>query len=164
MKFKKYILLFLFIPFCITDCKKYPDDDKRYFFRTAKRRILYGARVGYWELESFFVNGADSTGMYCHSTTFGLSCVGYQFGDKMSGYSSAYFISSYGPGTDDGKWSFTNSKKNIVIENRYGGGAKPLFIALGSQEWEIQKLEGKEFWLKTNYNNKEYYLKLKNPN
>ena len=167
MKISKYIwlriplkagLLFLFVAFCFSDCKKYSEDDVRYFSCSPKCRIVGGREKG-WRVESFLVNGEDSTGLYYIYSPPISGYVGYTFGRKQTGRSSAYYI---GAANDcDCKWSFSNNKKNIVIEN--GGGRKPLFISPygTSQEWEIKKLTNIAFWLKTNYNGKDYFLKLK---
>ena len=40
MRISKYILLFLFIAFCFTDCKKYSGDNRFVHFRTAKSRLI----------------------------------------------------------------------------------------------------------------------------
>ena len=152
MKSFKLIFCFLFLAVCFSECKKYPEDDKRYFFRSPKHRLEPSNGIGYWEVESFFVDGVDSTSVYCHP-----ACIIYHFGMRES-------WSTQGIGIDyylEGKWHFSNWKKNIVIENL--GGKKPLLVSPydTSQEWEIQKLTKREFWIRTNYNNTEYYLKLK---
>ena len=156
MKSSKSIFAFLLFTICFYMCKKYPEDDSRYGGCSPKCRLVGKNGSRFWEVQSFLVNGEDSTGLYCYPTLPYLTgCRGYQFGRKESG--GAYSIGS--ASAQSGKWGFTNHKKNIRIET--GTGGKPLFLAPDFLEWKIEKLEGGEFWIKTNYNNKEYYLKLK---
>jgi len=148
MKTNIYILLFFLVVFCITDCKKYPEGP-RISLRTKKIRIQ-----GVWYTELFLVNGEDSTANYIIPY---VNCGCYNIGPK--GY-SIYKIGSQGR---DGSWDFSNNKNNIVFYNNNGQGLPPLFVG-DKVEWVIQRLTDKQFWLKRNDNNKEYYLKLKNPN
>ena len=138
---------------CLSDCKKYSEDDKCYFFCSPKCRLIetHTSHGKGWGLESVFVNGADSTTIYPIPSD-------YSFGDN-------YNKDDYAISGKEGHWSFSNNNKIIIILNE-NGGAPPLFLSpIGiSVEWEIQKLTKNKFWLKTNYNNKAYYLKLMNLN
>jgi hypothetical protein len=153
MRITKYILLFVLIIFCFSDCKKYSDDERRYWFYTPKCRILYNG--GGWQLESVFVDGVDSGGVYCKTPPPAPACPAWNFGNKEN-------KDNYVIGHNEGHWSFSNKKNNIIIKNEGGNGLPPLFISPQgtSQEWQIEKLTKKEFWIKTNYNGKEYYLKM----
>ena len=55
MKYRKYILLFLLVAFCFTDCKKYPEGPT-FSLRTKMARI-----TGVWDVEYYEASGIDST-------------------------------------------------------------------------------------------------------
>ncbi|MBI3501443.1 MAG: hypothetical protein HY063_06575 [Bacteroidetes bacterium] len=139
MKYKKHILFFLLITFCITDCKKYPEGPC-ISLRGATRRIR-----GDWNVETVLIDNADSTGI-------GHNRGGYTIGYKGEDYSKI------GRNGRDGRLSF-DGRTHIIVTRVYG--YPPLFLYPDDTEWAIQRLTNKEFWLKTTYNNKEYYLKLK---
>jgi hypothetical protein len=143
MQYKKYIFLFFILVFCFSDCKKYTEGPAFSLQpKTSRIRAI-------WLLESFLVNGDDSTTTYCS-----LGCSGYTIGPK------GHSVYKIGPEGESGRWEFSNNKNNIIVYNNMGFGKPPLFIG-DVVEWEIQRLTEKQFWLKRNYNSKTYYLKLK---
>lgn len=147
MKYTKYILFFLFVAFFITECKKYPDGPC-FSLRGKEARLL-----GSWDVETFLINDIDSISQ--------LTRTNYPFANPEG--------TNYFGGHNDGKYKFENHGKNIRLTLITSSQEKTPFpitspstgYPVSDLSWEIQRLTYKEFWLKINYNNKEYYLKMK---
>ena len=64
-----------------------------------------------------------------------------------------------------GYWMFLNHKKDLYIhqvpDSSYVHQLNMGAYTASDVVWEIRRLMDTEMWLKTTYNNKEYYLKLK---
>ena len=157
MQHKKYILLFLFIAFCFTECKKYPDGGWIMFNKPYKRLINVEWSVEYWE-----VNGIDSTSTFlsnpCHAGGINNT---FHFTAKKG-------TQSFGGGCGvSGDFNFSKPYKNIeiIIDPYLGGTPIPIlapFPASGTIEWNIRKLTDSEFWIKTNYSGNDYIIHFKN--
>lgn len=146
-----YFLLLVFVASILSTCKKYPDGPA-FSLRTKRARV-----IGTWSVESFSVNGEDSTSQ--------LTCNAYTFKDK--GHRE---MSWCGHSTTGDAWMLLNHKENISIHLILDSTEKTPFpisyndtfspYDFGSSlSWEIQRLTNKQMWLKINFNSKEYYIK-----
>lgn len=135
MKAKKYILLFLFIAFCFTDCKKYPEGPA--FSLWSKTWRLSGS----WEVEAFLIDGIDSTSQ--------LTCVSCGIHKDEHYYMSGPCISS---GNSSSTWHFENHSNNLLLSVDFPNSSdKTPFPKTGPLSsyisWEIQRLTRKQLWL-----------------
>ena len=148
---RKYILLFLFTAFCFTDCKKYPEGPA-FSLRTKKQRVTGG-----WEIETFLINGADSTTTLPRSPFNSIYPCYYTFGP--SGSNRDYTI---GGACENGIWSFSEDKTKINIDiTAFSIQQHSAFLTDGPISWDIQRLTNKQMWLKANNNGSEYWIKFK---
>lgn len=148
----------------LTTCKKY-EEGPCFSLYTKEHRI-----VGSWTVESFFINGLDSTDYLKQSPLIGK----YIFDKiKHNEDEGGYTYSSIGnQGSDtslfytaSGRWSFRANKKNVFIRIKFDLPSYRHFnigpFGSATCEWEIKRLKEKELWLYTFYNGREFYLKLK---
>ncbi len=144
----KILLLFISLAGVFSTCKKYPDGPLISFLSKQKRVR------GEWQVESFTVNGVDSTTQ--------LSCDYFMFGPSSGDERQYVALGCSTGGSINGVWNFTDNKKDLTI---YGNPSSNLgktpFVTFSSLDWEIQRLTDKQMWLKINYNGKEYYTKFK---
>ena len=157
MKISKYILLFLFVAFCFTDCKKYPDGGWIMFNKPYKRLTNIWWAVEYWE-----VNGVDST-----ATFLARPCISGGVNNAFSFNSKKGTSSLQGGCMDEGNFDFSKPYKNITIKKfSYSSSTSPTILApfsgAGSIEWSILKLTNSNFWIKTNYSGNDYIIHFKN--
>ncbi|MBI3500848.1 MAG: hypothetical protein HY063_03555 [Bacteroidetes bacterium] len=150
---EKYIVVFLLLAFCITDCKKYPEGGKHCGVAT---RIN-----GNWTIEQLLINGIDSTDYYWGMT----QCL---FADsKKIQFNGGSLFSKHGTFTGNctgGDWELKNQKNVIVFSDPRTSGIGhpygflyPLYTASSkSGEWLILKLTKSEMHLQANYNSIEY--------
>lgn len=145
-------IVFIFITgifITTTSCeKKYPDGPLLNF-HSKKSRV-----VGYWDVESFTVDGIDSTAylksqpnygwyiFYSESEFGGNDQYSFQCGTSISGY-----------------WKFANKKNDLFIHLYYYNGGAVGPYGANDVTWEIRRLETRELWLKTTYNGKIYFIK-----
>ncbi len=54
----KVLIWLLLSVIAFSGCKKYTDDDKRYFFKSPQKRL---STPGSWKLFGYYINGADSS-------------------------------------------------------------------------------------------------------
>ncbi len=164
---RKYLLVFLFIAFCITDCKKYPEGPT-ISLRTKMARI-----TGVWDVEYYEANGIDSTSYVLSSPCY---CRYYFSNSSNKSHPVAYgfsFRNSASPGScggDNGWWGWSDKKTSIGLYATLFGGFTPIGAYGNGAIWDIQRLTNKELWLKMNsdnpsynyaYSHKNYYMKLK---
>ena len=133
--------LFLFVVFCITDCKKYPEGPW-ISFRTKETRLL-----GSWKVQKYLIDGADLTAvkypnLSANTCYFGFSHTAQYAGDSCDSI--------------DGKWSFDNNRTHLAISTK-SLKTGSLFLA-EAIEWEIMRLTNKELHLKTTFSSKEYEI------
>ncbi len=160
---KSTIIITLFITVFFS-CKKY--EEGPYLSLYSKEHRV----VGTWTVESFFINGVDSTTYLTQSPLIGK----YIFEEiKHNEDEGGYTYSSIGnEGSDtslfytaSGRWSFSANKNNIFIRIKFDLPTYRHFNIgpFGSTtcEWEIKRLKEKEMWLYTIYSGREFYLKLK---
>jgi hypothetical protein len=152
MKYRKYILLFLFIAFCLTDCKKYPEGP-RISLTSKVKRVL-----GNYRVESFLIDGADSTSQ--------LTCLKYSF-YRSKEHQLLKSLECTGVGIGEADWKFENHHKELYISVELGKMSKTPFPGNACMQlcsvlsWEIQRLTEKEMWLKVESGGREYYVKFK---
>lgn len=161
MKTKKYILLFLLVVFCISDCKKYPDGP-RISLLTKMCRI-----TGVWDVEYYEVDGIDSTSYILNSPYYyrlyfqrgHKSCIG----DGFSPLDLIFVNKNISAGCAG--WGLSRSKEILGIDIAFStAGFHPLGGAWKDSSWEIQRLTNKELWLKqssTKYYPHINFMKLK---
>ena len=99
MKTKKYILLFLFVVFCFTTCKKYPDDVKSPHLQKPEKRI-----GGPWSIKKVF--------NYVNNTTIPLSPCS---GNDVVTFSSEDFDGEFIYMNYKGTWELIDKKDKLKI-------------------------------------------------
>jgi len=151
---KKLFFILLLIASLAGACKKY-DEGPWLSLRSAENR-LYGA----YTLTQYTVNGTDSLSLYNDS----LGLIFWFMYDDVNSIKLCIIDRSRKDGgwaTLNWKWRFKNKNKVIDIESAGGStnGTGPFGINK-LPEWEILRLTNKEIKMKTNYNYKEYLIKL----
>lgn len=149
---KKHLIFILLIIVTTSSCKKYEEDPFGIHFRSPYKRIY-----GTWEVKSFMINNEESINIYNDS----CGC-NFRFHHEGS-YQYLHLQDCILPGEIGGRPSLENDM-NILVLNfsifppGFGIGPidenEPIY-------WNILRLTNKEFWIKTNYNTKEYKMKLK---
>jgi hypothetical protein len=146
---------FLLVLFLFAGCTKYPDGGHAITFRGLNNKIL-----GKWKINSFTVDGADSLNFLKSDPGF---CSDYQlefsrddiFGNRMES-PCAHFGNNY--------WGVTDDKAQFKLVFHTDTSSAKLFpIQLNEYKtvlWTIDRLTRKDFWLKINFANKNYELKL----
>ena len=154
-KLKQIALLFIVIAFITSSsCKKYPDGPLL-SLHSKEHRI-----VGTWIVDYYSINGYDSTS-YLQGQPYYGKYIFYKRKPDGDDYAEFVLLDNNNIYVSDGHWFFTNNKKNIDIDQ------SPLtqfymnpYIARAIS-WEIRRLTVSDLWLKTTYNGKEYFMKLK---
>ena len=154
-KLKQITLLFIVIAFITSSsCKKYPDGPLL-SLHSKEHRI-----VGTWIVDYYSINGYDSTSYLQSQLYYGK----YIFYSKKSSTPNLFLFESNIYCTS-GHWKFTNNKKDLSIDQTNGCSPLPQFnttpYTASEVNWEIRRLTDADLWLKTNYNGKEYFMKLK---
>jgi len=137
-------------------CKKY-EEGPLLSFRSAKNR-LYGKYI----LTSYSIDGTDSLYSYYDS----LSLNFHFYYEDNYGYD---ICSMLGKRKDGGmstlvwRWDLINKNKVLKVnysDGNYPGWSSGPFRNHILPEWEILRLTNKEVKMITNYNSKEYLIKL----
>jgi len=163
MKTISCFISLLLLCLLLTGCKKY-EDGPWLSLRSKEHRIL-----GEWAVDYFSINGYDSTAYLKSQALYGT----YSFEKPDHGYPGGFVYNCAGNrGADtskyysqEGKWEFSNDKKNIIITSNYDYPPWRHFnigpyTALGVITWRIMRLEEKELWLKMTYTDgREYFIK-----
>jgi len=145
---------------CTTACKKYPDGPLL-SFETKMNRIA-GIETKQWNVDYYSINGYDSTAYLQAQPYYGQ----YSFYSKKSKNPNGFFFSSNNS-TDaaSGDWKFVNNKEDLNILLTFHS---PSFLQFNTNPyigrdvtWKIRRLTDSDLWLKTTYNGKEYFMKLK---
>jgi hypothetical protein len=151
---KKLILILIVIAAITEGCKKYEDGPWISFRSPIKR--LYGV----YTLTKYTVNGEDSLSLFNDSLS-----LTFDFYYNDIDYINSCLIGSF---RNDGKftviymhWKLINDDKILNVYETLGStvGTGP-FGDNKIADWKILKLRNKEIWMKTTYNNKEYYIEL----
>lgn len=152
-KLKQIALLFTGIALVtISSCKKYPEGPL-ISFHSKEHRV-----VGTWIVDYYSINGYDSTGYLQAQPYYGKYIFNKQKGDVSADFT---LISNNNIYFSGGSWRFTNKKKDLNIQQfpPYQFYTNPYIASVVT--WEIRRLTDADLWLKTNYNGKEYFMKLK---
>ena len=160
MKVLKQILFFsiCIVLYTFSGCKKYPDGP------LISLLSKEGRLTGEWDVESFSIDGYDSTSYLKSLPLYGI----YVFGKHEEGEGNFFsFRSKDYPNvttpiyTHVGYWKFTNKKESVFIHmENYTPQSAGAFRA-NDITWDIKRLKNKELWLETVYNGKEYFVKFK---
>ncbi len=133
MHYKKTILLFLFATFCITSCKKYPEDSKSPHLETIK-----------WRLAGGVINGAkswNSTGRYDRINNQDLGPLWQSKTTAIRLARNEHFDEFVNPfvgyGYQGARWKLIGKKEAIRITTENG------IIS----EYQIIKLDNDALWL-----------------
>ena len=142
----KYFFILFGILLVFTTCKKYPENTL--WFKDPSRLIW-----NHWTLESFIVNGTDSTGfpdmkMYTEK--------GIDFSDN-----DVIFAEQY-----QGSYELLKKKKKIKF-GAFSAGGMTFYntqknIFRGGLTWTIEKLRQGQFWISVNNDNIKYEIRFKN--
>jgi hypothetical protein len=153
---KTIILLFLFFGFFASSCQEYPEGPC-ISFRSAKNRFY-----GWHTITKYTVNGEDSLGLYYDSLALSF----YFYYEDVYNNDQCIITGD----RKDGKgcdfvwtWMLTNNNKILKIISAGGSISKGTgpFKNNVTSEWKILKLKRNDIIMKTDYNNKEYLIELK---
>ena len=133
MKILKYILFFLFVVFCITDCKKYPDN-KGIHLRTVNNRLSGGwlAKSKFWVFtqgnylnKSYVINGVgSSSGITLYKNGTSIGAISYY--PNLTSVISWYF---------NGTWQLVENDNKLIFTDK---GV--------NSEYTIMKLDYNDLW------------------
>lgn len=155
------IILFFIISIVLGACKKYPEDDA-ISFKKAEKRVK-----GSYKIDFIRIDGYDSTNYY--KNIWEQMCNNnFEFHFRLSGGFSGLeiFASERKPPYNPicfqyhGYWDL-RQHKNILITRLFGGDDVWGPLRARYVSWEIRKLYKNEFWIETNYNGKNWFVKLK---
>jgi hypothetical protein len=143
-------------------CKKY-EEGPCLSLRSAKNRIY-----GNYKLTTYTVNGADSLNLFNDSLCNNLKF----FHDNNSNTDGCTINGVRNDGAYNALvWTWHLDKNNSILIVTYSScltgigviswpsGTGP-FVDTAKPEWNILRLTNKEIKMKTNFNNKEYIIKL----
>ena len=138
----------------LTTCNKY-EDGPFISLRSAKKRV-----IGEYELEKYFVDGADSSSVIQSLINdYGYT---YHFGDYFDRNTS---IATYCNNNDSckrffGSWYFIDSAKKMRIYGNPGASGWTFpFQTYEKKEWQILRLKRKEMWIAADIDGKNYELR-----
>ena len=166
MKKSSILLLFIVLAMGLSTCKRYPDGPW-FSLRTKMARITgtdfrNTKPMKHWGIEKYLVNGVDSTA----ALKSRMSCEFPMSFERPKGGNVYCFFNCTGFGFY-GNWGFVEKKEKIRMgatgPSPYTACFPPMYMPVAGYDgtWDIQRLTMKEFWLKTNWNNVEYYVELK---
>jgi len=153
---KKIIFLLIVLAAITEGCKKYPDGPW-ISLRSAKNRLY-----GNYTLINYTVDGEDQLNQYYDSLCKNFNI----YYEGVSSYLDVCDIIGF---RKDGKysavvwtWQLINKNKTFKVTSSGGDiGTGPIGDNK-NPSWEILRLTNKEVKMKTNFNNKEYIIDLKN--
>jgi len=114
--------------------------------------------AGLWRIEEYTTNAIDSLSLF-DSTTYKryVDIIAYERGDDFD--ANFFNIANM-----EGIWELVKDPPKLIINNQrvyynsnfvFGPFKDGITV-----EWDIKELEDKSMWLETNYENKNYSLKL----
>lgn len=119
---KTISIISLLVLVAILGCKKYPEDSKRYLFKSPKKRL-----VKTWTVEKLTIDDIDSTERV-YKGYYQNPAYEYQFKDmlitfketanptsSLSDYNAVAFNPNYVAGTGTGGWVFTSGKSGLIF-------------------------------------------------
>lgn len=162
MKYALYICLSILI---LSSCKKYTEDDKIFWMKTAMRRISSHS----WKVEKFTIDGEDSTERvyYVQNSSYSFSQISMDFkkekyrkGEPNELYRQ-FVVLPTSVGGHSG-WDFTSGKNRLVYFTYYfNPEINPLRTNKKIQEWDILCLSTDRLKLKSVESNRSLILILK---
>lgn len=140
MKITIPITITLAMALAFASCKKYPQGPG-ISFRSKKERIS-----NKWSIYKVYEGGSDKTADYKN--------VFYNWISEIK--TDGNYVITYRPGNifdykETGKWKFTENNSKIFLDKDDSNE---------DGSWTILKLEEKEVWVKTIYDNKEIELRI----
>ncbi len=143
---KKVLLIFIVIGALVSGCEKYEQTLKK----------IYGT----YTLETYTVDGIDSLNTY--QTVLGSNF--YFYYNEDGAYNNLRIDGNRTDGQWGGdidcRWQLINNYETFRIYASYGIGGVGPFGKDRISDWEIISLKKDEFFLKTIYGGKEYYIEL----
>lgn len=153
---KKLLIALIISVAAFSSCKKY-EDGPAISFRSFHSRLYH-----LWTVEKYIIDGADSTQLFNDSC--GCS---YSFNHSLSDEIRLIaWGGKNGPNYHNTPTDFTNKNKTIYVYVDPNGNFNlcrntgPLCYYPISYSLTITRLTKKELWLKTDLNNKNYFIKL----
>ena len=156
---KKLILILIVLAAITEGCKKY-EDGPLFSLRSAQNRLY-----GLYDLTTYTVNGVDSFNSsidssysifdFFYNDVNGVNTCKIEGVKKIDNFNNYYLF---------WEWHFINKNKTLKISSSYKDGYSICSGPFGTNilpEWEILRLTNTEVNMKTNFNNKEYYIELK---
>ena len=151
----KIVVVLLAVSSLFLGCKKYPEDYRRYLFKSPIKRLI---DLGNWNLYAYTMNGADSMKNLIHRETFlylrSGNFIGFTVAGTHTTHTSVDFIGNIGTGT------FTlidnKDKLNINITSLSSGMYNP-FINMSS-DWDIEELTLRVLKIKATINGINYEI------
>jgi hypothetical protein len=134
-------------------CKKYPEDDKRYWFKSPIDRL---SKPGNWDLYAYYVNGADSMSNLMQKY-FNVNQYVYLAGKLGFTVTNTHKASVDWEGSIGGgnfALEDTKNKLNITINTLKTGYYNPFINA--STNWNIEELTLLSLKIKTTINGNTY--------
>lgn len=155
MKINVLLSILLFSCFANSGCKKYPEDDRRYLFKSPMKRLSYRGKV--WEVYKYYVNGSDST-ISLYQKYSSLYSGGWKvtIETKESHKKDMKFTTLIG----DGEMKLIDHKNKInIIMNTKGGMYNPFVVP--NSDWAIKELTVNDFIIEAFLNGSNYRIELK---
>lgn len=147
-------IFIILIVFVISGCKKYPEGGNMFALSKTEKRIL-----GSYTIIGLKVDGVDSS--LTGNSNF---CSGTQISFSSGGFENAKKLNSNCGSFPNNSWFVTGDKKQVVITFSNTVSVGELYPIVINKDvtvtWNIQRLTKDNLWLKTNLNEREYYLKL----
>jgi hypothetical protein len=151
----------------ITGCKKYPDDPKRYLFKSPMKRI----DKGLWQVTQLTIDGEDSTdrvytGYYTTAINYTFNEVKIRFKKvdhgTISGYRGAYVLPVGLTASQSSAWRFENDKGRIAFFFDSGPNYTNSFqLNTKVQLWDILTLTADKFEIVTTEGKRKIKLTMK---
>jgi hypothetical protein len=127
--FSALIILIVSLP--LASCKKYDEGGS---LRKAETNLIHA-----WQLQSYYLNGADMT------STLTISNYSETYSEGGT-YSRSYIDSSSDPKTASGTWSLEEDKSLLKISGPGSFELSEEFSSVSASEYTILKLTKDELW------------------
>ncbi len=152
----KVISLMIFIVIAFYSCKKYPEGGNSSW---AKSKI-----IGTWDVENLTVDGIDSTANFKANPNYCEYPIIIEDINDHDDYSLFIFPNCSGKVLNGDLWEIPKNKKKLIFYFEYDSTQVELYPILLNEDisinWIILRLNNKQLWVKSNFHNKEYFLKL----
>ena len=150
----KKLFILLIISSLFSSCHKYPEDYRRYLFKSPIKRLIDASN---WNLYAYTMNGVDSISNLMHrqpaSYASSGSWIGFLVGTHTTS-TSVDFNADIGTGTF--KLINNNNQLNIIINSLKSGFYNPFINT--SSNWDIEELTLKYLKIKSTINGINYEI------